>query len=232
MHGEFDDNRIVDGIVGARNVYMRRGQADSVGTEQELPKRIKFVLDVSGSMYTFNRIDQRLRRLQEAFIFIVESFAGMEHKYQYSVVGHSGTGPEAELLVPWGKPPTSAKEQLAIAKKMWLHAQHCHKGDHTLEATDLAIKDIVKAAADEYFVFVVSDADLARYGITPESWNKVLMQERRVSAYAILISSNTDEAEQIRAGLAPGHGFVCDDNDLLAVTFKQIFQTTMLRNQF
>ena len=114
-------------------------------------------------MYTFNRIDQRLQRLMEASIFIFESFAGFEHKYEqlgdlgleslvvlklvhgnlgpggtfcptkehdlqdlmmtdgtnshvscsamkivssrYSMVGHSGTGPEAELLVPWGKPP-------------------------------------------------------------------------------------------------------------------------------
>merc|ERR1712151_722783 len=65
-HGELDENRIIDGIVGSRNVYMRRGEADNLGgSEQELPKRIKFVMDVSGSMYTFNRIDRRLRRLQE-----------------------------------------------------------------------------------------------------------------------------------------------------------------------
>jgi hypothetical protein len=33
-------------------------------------------------MYTFNRIDQRLQRLMEASIFIFESFAGFEHKYE------------------------------------------------------------------------------------------------------------------------------------------------------
>merc|ERR1712039_547667 len=114
---------------------------------------------------------------------------------------------EAELFVPWGKPPSSAKEQLALVRRMAAHAQYCHKGDHTLEATDIAIKDVVKVPADEYFVFIVSDADLARYGITPESWNKILMQNQNVSAYALLISSNTNESEQIRAGLAPGHGF-------------------------
>lgn len=63
---------------------------------------------------------------------------------------------------------------------MAAHAQYCHKGDHTLEATDLAIKDVVKVPADEYFVFVVSDADLARYGITAAAWNKILMQNRQV----------------------------------------------------
>ena len=34
-------------------------------------------------MYTFNRIDQRLQRLMEASIFIFESFAGLDHKYEH-----------------------------------------------------------------------------------------------------------------------------------------------------
>ncbi|CAE8607078.1 unnamed protein product, partial [Polarella glacialis] len=142
-----------------------------------------------------------------------------ERKYEYSMVGHSGSGPEAELLVPWGKPPRSPKEQLDIVKRMAAHAQYSHSGDHTLAATDMAIKDVLKSPADEYYVFVVSDADLARYGITPQSWNEILMQDQRVNAYVLLISSNTDEAETIKAGLTPGHGFVCENNDMLAVTF-------------
>ena len=76
--------------------------------------------------------------------------------------------------------------------------QYSHSGDHTLEATDRAIKvptqtgllmarrrpkytvcvqDVLRKPADEYYVFVVSDADLARYGISPAAWNKILMQE-------------------------------------------------------
>ncbi|CAE7780682.1 unnamed protein product [Symbiodinium sp. CCMP2592] len=229
--GELDEMRLVDGIAGARNIYRRRAMAEEVGGEQVLPKRIKFVMDCSGSMYTFNRIDQRLQRLMEASIFIFESFAGFEYKYEYAMVGHSGSGPEAESLVAWAKPPKSAKEQLAIVKQMAAHAQYSHSGDHTLEATDRAIKDVLRKPADEYYVFVVSDADLARYGISPAAWNKILMQDKRVNAYVILISSNTDEAETIKSGLTAGHGFVCDHNDLLAVTFKQVFSVTMLRNR-
>eukprot|EP00439_Symbiodinium_sp_Y106_P013382 s2869_g1.t3 len=229
--GELDEMRLVDGIAGARNIYRRRATAEEIGGEQVLPKRIKFVMDCSGSMYTFNRIDQRLQRLMEASIFIFESFAGFEYKYEYAMVGHSGSGPEAESLVAWAKPPKSAKEQLAIVKQMAAHAQYSHSGDHTLEATDRAIKDVLRKPADEYYVFVVSDADLARYGISPAAWNKILMQDKRVNAYVILISSNTDEAETIKSGLTAGHGFVCDHNDLLAVTFKQVFSVTMLRNR-
>ena len=29
----------------------------------------------------------------------------LEDKYDYCMVGHSGTGPEAERLVEWGRPP-------------------------------------------------------------------------------------------------------------------------------
>ena len=41
---------------------------------------------------------------------------------RYAMVGHSGSGPEAENLVPWGKPPRSPQEQLAIVKQMAAHA--------------------------------------------------------------------------------------------------------------
>ena len=30
-----------------------------------------------------------------------------QDKYDYRMVGHSGTGPEAERLVEWGRPPRS-----------------------------------------------------------------------------------------------------------------------------
>lgn len=55
--GELDDGRIVDGVAGDRNVYKKRAadEAAAAGTRARLPKRVKFVLDVSGSMYTFNR---------------------------------------------------------------------------------------------------------------------------------------------------------------------------------
>ncbi|CAK9081366.1 unnamed protein product, partial [Durusdinium trenchii] len=158
--GELDENRLVDSITGCKTVYMRRGQPDSFAFgRQQHPKRITFVMDISGSMYTFNRIDRRLQRLQEVATFIFESFAGFEEKYQYRMVGHSGTGPE-ERLVEWAKPPLTDKDRLEIAKTMEAHAQFCYPGDHTLEATMRAIKEIGTQEADERLVLVVSDADL------------------------------------------------------------------------
>ena len=37
------------------------------------------------------------------------------HESRYAMVGHSGSGPEAESLVAWAKPPKSAKD----------HGPHC-----------------------------------------------------------------------------------------------------------
>ena len=75
----------------------------------------------------------------------------------------------------------------------------------------------------------MSDADLKRYGITPAAWDSVLIARHpRVRAFAILISSNEQEARDIVEGLAPGHAFICDQTDRLAVTFRQVFAATML----
>lgn len=50
FQGELDEMRIVDGIAGARNIYRRRGDAEEAGGDQLLPKRIKFVMDCSGTL--------------------------------------------------------------------------------------------------------------------------------------------------------------------------------------
>jgi hypothetical protein len=46
--GELDEMRLVDGIAGAKNIYRRRGEAEDLGGDQQLRKRIKFVMDCSG----------------------------------------------------------------------------------------------------------------------------------------------------------------------------------------
>ena len=54
-HGDLDDNRLVDGATGDRNIYKKRGENDMLfGTVQRLPKRLQFVVDVSSSMSVMN----------------------------------------------------------------------------------------------------------------------------------------------------------------------------------
>ena len=53
--GEMDDTRLVDLSIGEKNVYKKRGQKEESRLVQRLPKRLSFVVDVSGSMAYFNR---------------------------------------------------------------------------------------------------------------------------------------------------------------------------------
>ena len=58
--GELDDTRLVDGATGERNIYKRRGNNDAMfGSVQKLPKRLRFLMDVSSSMARFNGTGER-----------------------------------------------------------------------------------------------------------------------------------------------------------------------------
>ena len=72
---------------------------------------------------------------------------GMDNEYEYSMVGHSGTSPEAEHLINWSEPPQGARRRLQLLQKMAAHAQYCHPGDTTFEATNLAIQEAARRAA-------------------------------------------------------------------------------------
>mmetsp|Transcript_34988 Transcript_34988/g.85039 ORF Transcript_34988/g.85039 Transcript_34988/m.85039 type:complete len:161 (+) Transcript_34988:2-484(+) len=157
----------------------------------------------------------------------MQSMDGMDDEYEYSMVGHSGSGAEAEILIRWGEPPLGAKERLKLLQKMAAHTQYCHPGDKTYQATSKAIEDVASRVADERFVFVVSDADLARYNLRPEDWNRILMSNTSVRAYAVLIGNQEAEAEKIVASLAPGHGYACTDTAQLAATFERIFESSV-----
>ena len=76
-------------------------------------------------------------------------------------------------------------------------------------------------------MLVVSDADLARYNQRPEEWNRILMSNPSVRAYAVLIGNQEAEAEKIVAALAPGRGYACTDTAQLAATFERIFESSV-----
>ena len=48
IQGELDDNRLIDGALGERNVYKRRGVNQPLfGRAQLNPKRLRFCMDLS-----------------------------------------------------------------------------------------------------------------------------------------------------------------------------------------
>ena len=80
-----------------------------------------------------------------------------------AVVGQDGSSPLIPL-VEFGSPPRTQQDRLQIIEMMLWNASFCESGDHTLAAATHAIQQVTKAEADEYFVFVLSDANLGGYG--------------------------------------------------------------------
>ncbi|RLN95927.1 hypothetical protein BBJ28_00014037, partial [Nothophytophthora sp. Chile5] len=229
--GELDDGKLVDGVAGERLVFKRRGVSDSpfqspAGRQQQEPKRMLFVMDVSGSMYRFNGQDARLERMLETSLMIMESFAGFEKELDYCIMGHSGDSPEIPF-VAFGAPPPDRKARLQVLQKMVAHTQYCRSGDHTVEAVERGVQRAAALGGDGRFVFVVSDANLERYGIRPRQLGRRLLAEPGVQAHALFIASFADEAERIRRELPAGRGHVCLDTADLPRMFKQIFTAAL-----
>jgi hypothetical protein len=103
-------------------------------------------------------------------------------------------------------------------------------GDSTLEAIEAGARAVAAQPADEHFLFVVSDANLRRYGIStrsvrwvsrqacrlliawthgPEQLAEALKTDSRVRAYVIFIGSLADEADRIRCDSAAAHSSGC-----------------------
>nr|XP_009670755.1 PREDICTED: von Willebrand factor A domain-containing protein 8 isoform X1 [Struthio camelus australis] len=226
--GELDDAKIIDGLTGEKAIYKRRGDLEpQPGSPQQKPKRLRLVVDVSGSMYRFNGVDGRLERSMEAVCMVMEAFENYEHKFKYDIVGHSGDGFNI-TLVGSDKVPKNNKQRLEILKIMHAHSQFCMSGDHTLEGTEHAIQDIAKEDADEYFVIVLSDANLERYGILPSRFAQALTTNAQVNAFAIFIGSLGDQADRLQRTLPAGRSFIAMDTKQIPQILQQIFTSTML----
>lgn len=233
LDGELDDSKLVEGIAGEKHVYKRRGTINPMSSNKlsTIPKRLRFVVDCSGSMYRFNSYDERLNRCLQATALVMESFDGMEDKFEYSIVGHSGDS-SCIPLVPFGKIPKNAKERMQILQTMVAHSQFCESGDNTLKAIKEAMLDAVpdvSLTSDESsgssIVIAISDANLERYGISPQELSHALQSgpnKSSVKAYCVFIASFDDEAETIKRALPLGRGFVCSTSSELPVIVRNI----------
>ncbi|XP_054831079.1 von Willebrand factor A domain-containing protein 8 [Eublepharis macularius] len=226
--GELDDTKIIDSLTGEKAIYKRRGELDpQLGSPQQKPKRLRLVMDVSGSMYHFNGVDGRLERSMEAACMVMEAFENYENKFKYDITGHSGDGFNI-ALVNSEKVPKNNKERLEVLKIMHAHAQFCMSGDHTLEGTEHAIREIAKEEADEYFVIVLSDANLERYGIPPARLAQALTINPQVNAFTIFIGSLGNQAGRLQRTLPAGRAFIAMDTKEIPQILQQIFTSTML----
>jgi len=231
-HGELDEARIVDGIAGERAIYRRRAETPPpLGAPPMRPKLLRFVIDCSGSMYYFNGTDGRLERTLQTAVMIFEAFAGFEHKYRYSMVAHSGDT-ECAPLVEYDLAPSNEKERLKVVQRMAAHTQFCMSGDHTLEATRAAIEEVATRLdeCDEAFVFVLSDANLERYGIRPADFASALTAHPKVNAHACFLASLGGAAERLTNALPPGKASVCLDASELPTAFRALLASSALKD--
>ncbi|KAM9486140.1 von Willebrand factor A domain-containing protein 8 [Clarias gariepinus] len=226
--GELDDAKIIDGLTGEKAIYKRRGELEpEPGTPQQKPKRLRLLADVSGSMYRFNGVDGRLERSMEAVCMVMEALENYEHKFKYDIVGHSGDGFDIEL-VRSDNVPKNDKQRLKVLKTMHAHSQFCMSGDYTLEGTEHSIKELAREEADEHFVIVLSDANLERYGISPDRFAHTLTSNPQVHAFAIFIGSLGNQAKRLQRTLPAGRSFVAMDTKEIPQILQQIFTSTML----
>eukprot|EP00755_Sulcionema_specki_P015420 Sspe_Gene.9679::Locus_3257_Transcript_1_1_Confidence_1.000_Length_5642::g.9679::m.9679 len=223
--GVWDENKLVEGIAGDKNIFKKRGASSESSHKRERKKRMVFCFDCSASMYSFNSVDQRLDRSVEAAIMIMESLKGMEDRIEYEVIGHSGDDAAIELI-PFGKPPMNKKERLEMALKMVAHSQYCWSGDNTLRSMEEAIRRVTEKDADQYFVFALSDANLQRYGISTRRIAQIVNSDPRVHMYCVFIASFGMQANAIVRDLPPGHGHVCLQSSDLPAILKKIFLGT------
>jgi len=242
-HGEIDDNKLVDGILGEKNIYKKRSQPDSLEnkrfnkessniTSNNKKKRFHFVIDVSASMYRFNGMDHRLERMIEVVLLIMESIPSDSELYDYAITGHSGDSSSIKFI-DWGKgKPINEKDRFEILQSMIAHSQYCLAGDHTLKATTRGINNLKKVLGSdndiEGYNFIFSDANFDRYDISVSDIKKsMISQDDRINSFMIMIASIEEEANKIVKSLPVGSAHTCFNSNDLAVVFKNILLETL-----
>ena len=86
---------------------------------------------------------------------------------------------------------------------------------------DFAVHDLETREADEEFVFVISDANLARYGISTSQIAKKIKLNPKVKVFVIFIASLWNEAEKLENNLPVGHAAVCLNTSQLPKILKR-----------
>lgn len=154
------------------------------------------ILKLSLCPHRFNGYDGRLDRELEAVVMAMEAFEGFEKKIAYDIIGHSGEGWELPF-VNVGSPPKNDKERFEVIRMMHAHSQFCWSGDSTVKAAREACSTLgAEENFDNGIVVVLSDANLARYGIAPKDLAMALKRgEPKVKGYVIFIGSLAEEAD-------------------------------------
>ena len=84
-----------------------------------------------------------------------------------------------------------------------------------------------EGAADDMLVFLLSDANLGRYNVSPQSLSAALQSNDAVSGHAIFVAEPS-AADWLAREMPPGRGFAALDAAALVKTLKQAFEAAVL----
>ncbi|KAH8990895.1 AAA domain-containing protein [Lactarius hatsudake] len=205
--GKLDDTRLAEGLTGEAAVYKRRGMAKpELGRPQVKPKRIRFLFDISASMYRFQH-DGRLQRSLETAVMLMESFnvLSRKDKYAWDMYGHSGDEPEIPL-VKVGDSVEEVSERWAVAQKMKYVTQYTFSGDSTVAAIEKAVDEVAAFDGDDHFVIALTDANFGQYRITSADLGRVMSRHPKVKTALICICEDS-EATWVKRHF-PGRAFL------------------------
>jgi len=94
----------------------------------------------------------------------------------------------------------------------------------------MAIERVVEKPADDYFVFLLSDANLGQYGVSARTLSQAMQINPKVNTYAIFIS-NDAAAEEMRRSMPPGRGHIVVDTSKLPQLFKEFFTSAVVSSK-
>lgn len=118
------------------------------------------------------------------------------------------------------------RDKMSTMEKMVAHSQFCQPGDHTLQATEIAIKRVLEGAEEgdntQRMVIVLSDANFDRYGIDPADVSKVMRKSDKVKVHMVLIAGLRDEAESVARALPLGYAHLCNESADLPAILRRI----------
>ncbi|KAH9924969.1 AAA domain-containing protein [Epithele typhae] len=221
--GELDDSRLTEGLTGEATVYKRRGMAKpELGRPQMKPKRIRFLFDVSASMYRF-QADGRLRRSMETAVMLMETFDRLnrKEKFVWDIYGHSGDSAEVALVEAGEN--LEINDRWKVVEKMEMITQYTFAGDFTVEAIDKAVTEVAKFDGDDWFVIALTDANFARYNITAEEIQGAMNRNPKVHTALVCIGEGA-EAAWIPRNL-PGRGYRVSNTADIPTVLRSILST-------
>lgn len=118
------------------------------------------------------------------------------------------------------------RDKMSVMEKMVAHAQFCMPGDHTLQATEMAIDRVLEGVEEgdntQRMVIVLSDANFERYDIDPADVSRLMRKSDKVKVHMILIASLRDEAEQVAKALPLGYAHLCSESSDLPSILRSI----------